>query len=235
MHSGTTSAIRRLLAVAGGAAVLCGASACSTTTAGSSVLSSFDATLGTDTGTIADKDTAATNQDAASPTPDVPTAAADVPQAQPDIAQAVDVPIATPDVGPPVEPVCAKKSNTGKGTSMKPGEACIACHTSQGEGAYYTIAGTVYATPHVVNDCVTTIDYANTKVEVTDANGTIINLNVNSVGNFYYSKTVPAPYKVRVVKGTDSMDMMKSPPSGDCNSCHTTDGANNAPGRILSP
>ena len=216
MRTDTTSFRRFFLLPA--CALALGTAACGTTTGTASTILGADATGGGDLGTISGEDS---------------TAAADVP-ATTDLATTQDI-AAPQDTEAAVEPPCAQKSTVKKGTNMRPGEACIACHTQQGEGAYYTIAGTVYATPHAVNGCITTIDYANTTVEVTDANKNVIVLQVNSVGNFYYSKNIPGPYHVRVVKGTDSMEMMKAPSSGDCNSCHTVQGTNNAPGRILSP
>lgn len=218
----TTTSLRRFFLIPACMLAL-GATACGTTAGTAASILGADITAGADTGIIGGQDSTAADT----------STAGDV-AATTDIATTQDT-AAPEDTAAPVEPACAKKSTVSKGVNMKPGEACIACHTQKGEGAFYTIAGTVYATPHVINDCVTTVDYANTHVEVKDANGTIINLPVNSVGNFYYSKTVPAPYTVRVVRGTDSMDMVDPPPSGDCNSCHTTAGLNKAPGRIQAP
>jgi mono/diheme cytochrome c family protein len=44
-----------------------------------------------------------------------------------------------------------------------------------------------------------------------------------------------APYRVKVTDGTNTRVMAGNFTAGDCNSCHTKDGANNAPGRILAP
>ena len=72
-------------------------------------------------------------------------------------------------------------------------------------------------------------------------------MDVNAAGNFEtrqgnggpggggQGKRFSAPYRVRVTDGTNSRAMAGSLTNGDCNSCHTKDGANGAPGRILFP
>lgn len=116
--------------------------------------------------------------------------------------------------------------------AMRPGGACITCHTIRG-GPAYTIAGTVYPTAHEPNDC----NGVNSKltVVVTDKNGTVTNIPVNSVGNFYSQANVVAPFQVQVTDGSKTRAMTGTLTAGDCNSCHTPTGANNAPGRIMAP
>ena len=58
---------------------------------------------------------------------------------------------------------------------------------------------------------------------------------VNAAGNFYYSGTVALPYRAKVVRGTSERIMPIAQTSGDCNGCHTQNGANGAPGRIMLP
>lgn len=128
---------------------------------------------------------------------------------------------------------------------MAPGDACIACH-SQGEGPSYSVAGTVYATGHEKQYCnaqalpndppITTAI-----VEITGADMTVIALTVDSVGNFYRrtSKT-PAlvkPYTVKVTYNGKERVMVTPQNDGDCNKCHTQNGAGNpkAPGRVTLP
>ena len=114
---------------------------------------------------------------------------------------------------------------------MHPGMACINCHSS-GEGPRFRIAGTVYPTGHEPDDC----DGATTaSVEVTDANGAVTTLTVNPAGNFYTQAAVAFPIHVAVVANGARRAMASSPPTGDCNSCHTQNGANQAPGRIALP
>ncbi|HEY8075412.1 MAG TPA: hypothetical protein VIF62_14910 [Labilithrix sp.] len=120
-----------------------------------------------------------------------------------------------------------------EGSTMRPGEACITCHTMRG-GPAFSIAGTVYPTAHEPNDCVGVAGGGLTVV-VTDKNGSTINLPVNSVGNFQYSGAVAAPFHVKVTNGTTVRAMADSLTAGDCNSCHTVNGFNGAPGRIMAP
>lgn len=114
---------------------------------------------------------------------------------------------------------------------MHPGVACINCHSS-GEGPRFRIAGTVYPTGHEPDDCDGATAAA---VEVTDANGKVTSLAVNAAGNFYTQAAVAFPIHVAVVANGARRAMASSPPTGDCNSCHTQNGANQAPGRIALP
>lgn len=115
---------------------------------------------------------------------------------------------------------------------MHPGKACIACHTSEGEGPRYKIAGTVYATGHEPDDC----NGATTAViEVTDATNRVTNLPVNAAGNFSSQATFAQPFRVAVVANGQRRAMVAAPTSGDCNTCHTQNGTSMAPGRIVLP
>ncbi len=127
-----------------------------------------------------------------------------------------------------------------EGRGMNPGEACISCHSSRrGDegGPLFTIAGTVYATAHEPNMCIGgTGAAAGATVVVTDANGTNYRLPVGSSGNFTYQGTIATPYKAKVVGANGSVRAMSaSQTNGDCNTCHTQNGANGAPGRIFAP
>jgi cytochrome c553 len=117
-------------------------------------------------------------------------------------------------------------------SSMHPGAACIACHKTSG-GPAMTIAGTVFPSGHEPNDC-NGIN-AGASVVVTDSKGKVVTLPVNAVGNFYVNSLITPPYNAKVVKGGVERAMVASQTTGDCNSCHTVDGATNAPGRIVSP
>ena len=116
--------------------------------------------------------------------------------------------------------------------SMHPGDPCITCHTMRG-GPAFRIAGTVYPTAHEPNDCNGVA--GGLTVVVTDAKGAVLNLPVNSVGNFYTKTAVTPPFHVKVTDGTKERAMPDSLTAGDCNSCHTETGVNGAPGRIMAP
>jgi mono/diheme cytochrome c family protein len=122
-------------------------------------------------------------------------------------------------------------------SSMHPGGECINCHAS-GEGPRYAIAGTVYPTAHEPDDCYGSAGAIT--VEITDANGVVSNLSVNSAGNFYAGggkrgATIAMPYKAKVISGGKSRVMVGAQTNGDCNSCHSTGGSSGAPGRIIAP
>ncbi len=149
----------------------------------------------------------------------------------------------TPDAGvvqPPV--VCTSNQHWTRGNSgsasMRPGGACISCHTmSGGEAPRFQAAGTVYPTVREPDDCngingTTT----GTTVVIVDANNHAYTVPVNSVGNFYMETgTIALPFHAKVVRAGMERVMVAAQMSGDCNSCHTQDGANMAPGRIVAP
>jgi mono/diheme cytochrome c family protein len=140
------------------------------------------------------------------------------------------------------DPTCTSNTTWKNGTrgsaSMEPGQACISCHaTTGGEAPTFTIAGTLYPTGHEPDNC----NGANgqstgAKVVVTGNNGSSLTLTPNSVGNFFTTTSLPPPYKAKVVSASGSERVMSGTAStGDCNSCHTQNGSQSAPGRITLP
>lgn len=123
----------------------------------------------------------------------------------------------------------------GESTTMRPGEACIACHASSNEeeAPLYTIAGTLYPTGHEPDDCNSTASGA--KVVITDANGAEHELTPNQVGNFYLAGSIALPYTAKIVSDAGERKMLSPQQSGDCNTCHTADGSGGAPGRVVVP
>jgi hypothetical protein len=188
--------------------------------------------------------------DAASPMP--PGAGVSVPAADIAVLQAwVDAGLPmgscdSPDAGPdpfdgPVQCTSGKYWTLGNEGSkyMHPGNACIACHTKEHaeepEAVIYAVAGTVYPTAHEPDDCVAT-GVQGATVEVTEADGTVSALAVNSSGNFFLEKAgFVYPYTARVLFDGRERVMHAEQTDGDCNGCHTQDGDYDAPGRILLP
>lgn len=126
----------------------------------------------------------------------------------------------------------------GEGSSrMSPGMACISCHSRSGDEApLFGVAGTVYPTAHEPDNCYGIGGLSSgIRVIITDANGREIPLSPNSAGNFSYEGVIALPYRARVVAGTQSRAMSAAQTSGDCNNCHTQNGSNSAPGRIMAP
>lgn len=148
------------------------------------------------------------------------------------------------DGGVPVNPyagptVCTSNTRWTRGddegsSNMKPGGACMACHAREG-GKVFTIAGTVYPTAHEPDDCNGANGAAAMTIVVTDANGLIVNARVNGVGNFSARAAIVPPFRVKVTDGARERAMVGTLTAGDCNTCHTEQGVNGAPGRIIAP
>ncbi len=120
---------------------------------------------------------------------------------------------------------------------MHPGGTCIDCHSSD-EGPTFQLAGTLFPTAHEPVDCNGVDGTTNgAQVVVVDANGQTITMDVNSAGNFFYESRQPIalPYQAKVVSNGKERIMVASQESGDCNTCHTESGTNDAPGRIMLP
>jgi hypothetical protein len=126
-------------------------------------------------------------------------------------------------------------SAIGDGSAgMTPGIACISCHASAGpEAPQFTAAGTVYASAHEPDNCLGT--NLGASVVITDASGQTYTLPVNAAGNFYFTGSIPLPFTAKVTNGGNERAMATPQTSGDCNSCHTAQGASGAPGRIMLP
>lgn len=64
-------------------------------------------------------------------------------------------------------------------------------------------------------------------------------MHPNSAGNFYSTNpNVALPYTVQLTyqgRERDMTGLVTAPTDGDCNGCHTADGTNGAPGRIMLP
>ena len=116
---------------------------------------------------------------------------------------------------------------------MHPGLDCIECHAAR-RGPPFVIAGTVFSAYHEPDDC---NGRSGITVEITDANGDVFEAQTNSAGNFYlnpFQASIALPYTARIlVNGTETNAMAGAQSDGACNHCHTEDGAQSAPGRIV--
>ena len=122
---------------------------------------------------------------------------------------------------------------------MNPGLACRACHLRDEPQKAYFFMGTVYPTLHEQDACNSTVP-TGTRVEILDASGAVrVTMQVRGSGNFYSRATsagLTLPYTARVVSAAGSViEMTTKQTSGDCNACHTEQGAEGAVGRILFP
>ncbi|MEA2696416.1 MAG: hypothetical protein QOI66_687 [Myxococcales bacterium] len=153
------------------------------------------------------------------------------------------------DAGPITDPfaaapVCTSKKMWTSGNNgsqqMNPGRGCIACH-SMGRGPGFSVAGTLYPTAHEPDLC-NGVNGATARAQIVivGADGQQVTLTPNAAGNFDSSTNITKPYKAKVVYLGRERAMITAQTSGDCNSCHTQNGAMptgtmKAPGRILLP
>ncbi|MGO8971297.1 MAG: hypothetical protein ACLQDQ_17215 [Myxococcaceae bacterium] len=144
-----------------------------------------------------------------------------------------------PDAGPPDplnDPAQCTSGQTytgSEGATMRPGEACIACHQTHG-GPNFNVGGTVYPTGHEPDDCVASAS-AGAVVTVTDSTGATASFTANSNGNFSGNASLSFPITAVVSFNGKTRAMTTAVASGDCNSCHTQTGTNGAPGRVTLP
>ncbi|MET0596115.1 MAG: hypothetical protein ABW133_25675, partial [Polyangiaceae bacterium] len=137
-----------------------------------------------------------------------------------------DIGLATPVPDSPAKCTSGRTWKSGNGPTMSPGDICQGCHG-------FSIAGTVYPTIHETGLCYGVNGGA--QVVITPACGTPITLDVNSAGNFYYMGSVRQPFTAKVVVNGKERVMVTPQTLGDCNACHTQNGLQGAPGRIIVP
>ena len=134
-------------------------------------------------------------------------------------------------------------------STMAPGLACIACHSGTNFnnqnpgglsefGEIHTFMGTVFAAPHEKDLCTPSLPVTG-KVQIlaADSDTVLLQMSYGTSGNFYGNlSSRPATWRARVITSNGATRTMAGPQSdGDCNTCHTVDGEQNAPGRIYLP
>ncbi len=128
-----------------------------------------------------------------------------------------------------------------EGPWMSPGRACISCHLeTEDKGPIVQIGGTVYPSLHEQDLCYGIDGPASAaRVIITDAVANTFELPVGRTGNFALElkdqSRVVFPIRAKVVAAGRERAMSVAQHTGDCNSCHTEQGRNGAPGRILLP
>jgi hypothetical protein len=93
----------------------------------------------------------------------------------------------------------------------------------------------VFRGPHEPDDCNGAAPPPQLNVVVQDSLGRVVQLPVNGAGNFLALDHIRPPLRAGVTDGVNTRMMNGTVNSGDCNGCHTVNGANGAPGRILAP
>ncbi|UQA58382.1 hypothetical protein [Polyangium aurulentum] len=142
----------------------------------------------------------------------------------------------------PAETTCASGKlwdpNATSTAQMNPGQACRACHKTQASDFNYFFMGTVFPAFHEKDLCMSPPP-PGAKVEILDATGKVtMTLTPNAAGNFMSSAVaagVPVPYTARLVANGLTRSMTGPQKDGDCNKCHTEQGAEGAPGRLVWP
>lgn len=135
--------------------------------------------------------------------------------------------------------ICTSQQIWSKGdqasTLMRPGAACNDCHAKVGGAPVFAVAGTVYPTLHEPTDCYGVA--GDTIIRITGSDGVIIDLPVGTSGNFFASNSAEIVFPIRadVLFEGRVRAMCGWQSTGDCNLCHTQEGANGAPGRVRLP
>lgn len=142
----------------------------------------------------------------------------------------------------PAATTCASGSTWGDGDKgsklMNPGLACRKCHLLQAPELAFYFGGTVYPSFHEADLC-NSPPPADARIEILDENDKVtMTLLPNEAGNFISNAVVPGaplPYRARLVAGGLTRSMNKLQQDGDCNGCHTEQGDDDAPGRLVWP
>lgn len=127
----------------------------------------------------------------------------------------------------------ALRDPTVPGPLMMPGDNCLRCHNpiSDTGAPPWSAGGTVFpSTDSALEDGV-----QGAVIEITDAQGKVVRLTTNEVGNFYTAEALEAPLRVALEHGGKRIEMPVDAPAGSCNACHSIPPVGNAPGRIRLP
>jgi hypothetical protein len=190
------------------------------------------------------QDTAAGAADAGGGPPDA--AALDVALRDGGGSQAAGPHDAAPEAGPgDGSAIDAEASVTGRCRSgrqwdagtrgsalMTPGQPCLGCHG--GSQSYFSFAGTLFAAAHEPDDCFGVVANG-AEIVILGAGGQRLTLTPNAAGNFIANTNLPGPYTVEIRYQGRTRTKTQRQRSGDCNSCHSEQGAGGAAGRITLP
>ena len=113
--------------------------------------------------------------------------------------------------------------------TMNPGDDCLSCHQRDDNRRRFTIGGTVFfALDSLVDEGLEAAE-----IHVTDKNGKQLTLRSNSVGNFYTAEDVAFPLALELQFHNRRIVMQTPADSGACNTCHSAEPQNDAPGRLF--
>jgi hypothetical protein len=123
-------------------------------------------------------------------------------------------------------------------SEMHPGTRCAECHDDDGEGSStdFVVGGTVHRSLKEPDDC---FGVGGVTVVITDANKKEYTLKADQAGNFYLLRDdapgFKTPYKAKVIYQGRVATMKEEVSDRDCAKCHSKEGDDDAPGRILVP
>lgn len=118
------------------------------------------------------------------------------------------------------------------GPEMRPGDNCLRCHSSGGEASEvrFTAAGTVFPAA----DAAKSDGVEGAIVRLQKADGGILELRTNRVGNFFTRERLAADLRPEV-EFEGRVEQMPVTANGACNSCHNQPPSGAATGRIFVP
>lgn len=119
------------------------------------------------------------------------------------------------------------------GSLMATGLACLECHGgTSADGQRFHAAGTVFDDVAREDRCQ---GVGEVQVVLTEPDGTEHRFLSNLAGNFYFDRELEFPVQARLEADGRVRRMAEDVEHGDCNACHTAEGEQNAPGRIVTP
>ena len=114
---------------------------------------------------------------------------------------------------------------------MLPGANCLACHdgtnNEEDEAPRFDAAGTAFL------DLGGSEPVVGALVRITDANDVVVEMETNSAGNFYTTRTLVFPIDAEIEVDGTVRTMAASVGVGGCNACHACDGE--AGGKLTGP
>jgi hypothetical protein len=126
---------------------------------------------------------------------------------------------------------CRPGTCGGEGGKMLPGSDCLACHdgsnSGEDEAPRFGAAGTAFV------DLGGSDGLSGAIVRITDATDTVVELDTNSAGNFYSTRSLAFPITAEIEVDGTVRTMATSVDVGACNSCHACQGE--AGGKLTAP
>ncbi|MBN2799025.1 MAG: hypothetical protein JXX28_07740 [Deltaproteobacteria bacterium] len=116
---------------------------------------------------------------------------------------------------------CTASTCGGDGSSMLPGANCLACHSDDvsSEAPTFGAGGTVFA------DADGAAPVSGAIIRITDADGQVVELTSNAVGNFYTRTDLAMPISAEVELNGNVMAMYTTPSTAACSTCHSCGGS----------